>query len=162
VQVLGAVTQGRRPPRVNWLARSLLGAIAAYRTGDLVALLSALAVSGVGLGLFTLPFFTVALSRVAPHETGSAAGLLNAVQQLGATLGVAVLGSVFLAGHGDATSAVERSFWLALGLVAAAAVAAAIMCARVRPSEPLGEGACDSAPAGAQEQQDTDEPVRGQ
>lgn len=72
-----------------------------------------------------------------------------------------MLGSVFLAGHGDATSAVERSFWIALGLVAAAAVAAAIMCARVRLSEPLS-GAGDTAPAGAQEQQDTDEPVRGQ
>jgi MFS family permease len=129
-------------------------------------LLSALAVSGVGLGLFTVPFFTVALSRVAAHETGSAAGLLNAVQQLGATLGVAVLGSVFLAGHGAATSAVERSFWVALGLVTAAAVAAAIMCFRVRPSVPLGSGgnrrADDTAPARVQEQQDADEPVRGQ
>ncbi len=120
-------------------------------------MLSALAVSGVGLGLFTFPFFTVALSRVAPHETRSAAGLLNAVQQLGATLGVAVLGSVFLAGHGDATSAVERSFWVALGLVAAAVVAAAIM---VRPSVLIRSG--DSAPACAQEQQAADEPVRGQ
>jgi hypothetical protein len=31
---------------------------------------------------------------VSPAETGSAAGLLDAVQQVGATLGVAVLGGI--------------------------------------------------------------------
>lgn len=41
-----------------------------------------------------MPFFTTVLDHVRSHETGSAAGLLNAVQQLGGTLGVALLGSV--------------------------------------------------------------------
>ncbi len=54
-----------------------------------------LLVTGLGLGVFTVPFFANALSGVAPHETGSASGLLNAVQQLGATIGVALLGTVF-------------------------------------------------------------------
>lgn len=54
-----------------------------------------LEVAGLGGGLFTVPFFTAALARVKPHEMGSAAGLLNAVQ-LGGTLGVAVLGTLFL------------------------------------------------------------------
>ncbi|HVW43868.1 MAG TPA: MFS transporter [Amycolatopsis sp.] len=54
-----------------------------------------LLMTGVGLGLFTVPFFGNALSGVGPHETGSASGLLNAVQQLGATVGVALLGTVF-------------------------------------------------------------------
>lgn len=52
-------------------------------------------VTGIGLGLFTVPFFGNALSGVAPSETGSASGLLNAVQQLGATVGVALLGTVY-------------------------------------------------------------------
>jgi predicted MFS family arabinose efflux permease len=86
-----------------------------------VPLLVALGIGGVGLGLFTVPFFTSALSRVRPHETGSAAGLLNAVQQLGATLGIAVLGTVFLHGH-----SLEHAFWLAAGLVVAAAGAASL------------------------------------
>ncbi|MGH3585519.1 MAG: MFS transporter [Pseudonocardia sp.] len=64
----------------------------------------ALLVAGTGAGVFTVPFFTGALSRVAHHETGSAAGLLNAVQQLGATTGVAVLGAVYLA-RGSAVQA---------------------------------------------------------
>ena len=54
-----------------------------------------LLVTGVGLGLFTVPFFGNALAGVAAHETGSASGLLNAVQQLGATIGFALLGTVF-------------------------------------------------------------------
>ena len=54
-----------------------------------------LLVTGLGLGVFTVPFFTNALGGVATHETGSASGLLNAVQQLGATIGVALLGAVF-------------------------------------------------------------------
>src|SRR5262249_50865303 len=81
------------------LLAGILAAIAVYhavRPGAYPwALLPALAVAGAGNGLFTVPFFTTALSRVRPHETGSAAGLLNAVQQFGGTLGVAVLGTAF-------------------------------------------------------------------
>jgi predicted MFS family arabinose efflux permease len=54
-----------------------------------------LLVAGLGLGAFTVPFFGNALDGIAPHETGSASGLLNAVQQLGATIGVAVLGTAY-------------------------------------------------------------------
>ncbi|MFD5247841.1 MFS transporter [Amycolatopsis sp. NPDC058340] len=82
----------------------------------------ALGIGGLGLGLFTVPFFTAALSVVRPQETGSAAGLLNAVQQVGATLGTAVFGSVFLHGH-----SVVRAFSLAAGLVVATMIATALM-----------------------------------
>ena len=47
--------------------------------------------------MITVPFFSAALSRVKLHETGSAAGLLNSVQQLGAALGIASLGAIYLA-----------------------------------------------------------------
>ncbi|MEV0148796.1 MULTISPECIES: MFS transporter [unclassified Nonomuraea] len=89
-----------------------------------------LAVTGAGNGLFTTPFFTAALSRVRPHETGSAAGLLNAVQQLGATLGTAVLGGAFLRGLAEGAghvSAARSAGLLAAALLAATAVAAALM-----------------------------------
>jgi predicted MFS family arabinose efflux permease len=70
------------------------------------------------MGTFTVPFFTAARNRVRPHETGSAAGLLNAVQQLGGTLGVAILGGLYLS-TGTATTALG----VAAGLTVAAAVA---------------------------------------
>ncbi|HEY4452759.1 MAG TPA: MFS transporter [Pseudonocardiaceae bacterium] len=84
-------------------------------------LLGALGVAGLGIGLFTTPLFTVALHNVAPHETGSAAGLLNAVQQLGATFGVALLGSVFFG------SGASRALVVAAGMVLLTAIGAAIM-----------------------------------
>jgi MFS family permease len=124
------------PAGLAVLACGILAAITAYAHTPAGgwAMLAALAVCGAGLGLFTVPFFTTALARVAPQETGSAAGLLNAVQQLGATLGTAVLGTVFLHGVGDhdpvaATAAVEQAFWIALGLTALTAAAALIMAA---------------------------------
>ncbi|MFG2284955.1 MFS transporter [Streptomyces sp. NPDC048595] len=84
------------------LAALLVGALAAvavYAAGPATSypwpLPAALAACGLGQGLFAVAFFTTALHRVRPHETGSAAGLLNAAQQLGGTLGVALLGAVF-------------------------------------------------------------------
>jgi EmrB/QacA subfamily drug resistance transporter len=113
------------------LAAGLAAAVAAHAFTPVgsSALLAALALSGVGLGLFTVPFFTAALSQVSPLETGSAAGLLNAVQQLGATLGVAVLGAVFLhdLGRSGPAAAVEHTFWVALALTGLATATAAGM-----------------------------------
>jgi EmrB/QacA subfamily drug resistance transporter len=119
----------------------VLAAVAAYATSPPTTypwpLLAALAVGGLGLGLFTVPFFTTALRRVRPHETGSAAGLLNAVQQLGGTLGIALLGSVFFrtlattkAMPGAAAlAAAQHAFWVAGGLLVATSITAALMTA---------------------------------
>ncbi|MGW4062656.1 MFS transporter [Amycolatopsis sp. NPDC004747] len=98
------------------LALLVAGILAALAVG-VRAYPWALGLCGLGMGTFTVPFFSAALHRVRPHETGSAAGLLNAVQQLGGTLGVALLGGLYL-GTGTAAAA--------LGLGAALAVAAAV------------------------------------
>jgi EmrB/QacA subfamily drug resistance transporter len=55
----------------------------------------ALIVTGLGMGLLMAPFFDIVLAGVEKHETGSASGTLTAIQQLGSTLGVAVLGTLF-------------------------------------------------------------------
>ncbi|MCR6487186.1 MFS transporter [Amycolatopsis sp. OK19-0408] len=86
----------------------------------------ALALCGLGMGTFTVPFFTAALHRVRPHETGSAAGLLNAVQQLGGTLGVALLGGLYLGGV-TATAVLG----VAAGLTVAAALAVIPLSSRL-------------------------------
>lgn len=86
--VVYATTAGAAPHRYPW------------------PLLPALGLVGLGAGLFTPAFFTLALRPLRPQEVGSAAGALNAVQQLGATLGVAVLGSTYLDGSAAAACAV--------------------------------------------------------
>jgi EmrB/QacA subfamily drug resistance transporter len=123
------------------LALVLTGILAIV--GEVLPLPGALALCGLGMGTFTVPFFTAALHRVRPHETGSAAGLLNAVQQLGGTLGVALLGGLYL-GTGTATAALG----LAAGLTVAAALAVAPMCFRgVRVAEPPARGAAPDVTA---------------
>ncbi|MFI5959036.1 DHA2 family efflux MFS transporter permease subunit [Cryptosporangium sp. NPDC051539] len=64
----------------------------------------ALLVAGIGMGGVVAPFFDIALGDVGDDEVGSASGLLNAVQQLGASVGVAVLTTVFVALLGGAAS----------------------------------------------------------
>ncbi|MFC6880224.1 MULTISPECIES: MFS transporter [Actinomadura] len=110
----------------------ILSAAAVYATASDDAypwpLLPALAVAGLGLGMFTAPFFSTALARVRPHETGSAAGLLNAVQQFGGTVGIALLGTVFFHA-GTARAGAQHALWTAAGLIVATAVAAVFMTA---------------------------------
>lgn len=52
-------------------------------------------VAGFGMGLVVAPLFSVILAGVEDQEVGTASGVLNAVQQLGAAVGVAVVGTVF-------------------------------------------------------------------
>jgi EmrB/QacA subfamily drug resistance transporter len=52
---------------------------------------------GIGMGMIFLPLYDIIVAGIADHEVGSAAGVLEAVQQLGASLGVAVLGTIFFA-----------------------------------------------------------------
>ena len=49
---------------------------------------------GVGLGLLFVPLSLVALARVGEADTGVASSLLNAGRQVGAAIGLAVLGTV--------------------------------------------------------------------
>jgi len=136
--IAGAHLVPRFGPRILYAGLAVLlagtvAAIAAYPGTHPVPLLGALAVAGLGVGLFTTPFFTIALAAVGPQETGSAAGLLNAVQQLGATLGVAILGSVYLNGaRTGAVHAVQHAFWVGAVLLVATAGSAAFMTVPTR------------------------------
>src|SRR2546428_6405853 len=53
-----------------------------------------LAILSVGLGLIFLPTTLVAVSGAAQHESGLASAVLNVSQQLGGSIGLAVLGTV--------------------------------------------------------------------
>jgi MFS family permease len=60
-------------------------------------------VGGMGMGFSLPPLFDFILAGVADHEVGSASGVLNAIQQLGASLGIAVLATIFFAYLDDPT-----------------------------------------------------------
>ncbi|MEU6067911.1 MFS transporter [Streptomyces sp. NPDC047082] len=148
---------GRRvmPYGLGVLLTGLLACAAVYHWADPVRyprpLLPALALVGLGAGLFTPAFFTLALKPLRPQEIGSAAGLLNAVQQLGATLGVAVLGSVYLngarTGHPQAAAgAAQAACWVAVGLVGVTWIASSRFAGRPQAgltSSPLEAGGSD-------------------
>ena len=68
-------------------------------------------VYGIGMGMIFVPLFDIIMGDVKDHEVGSASGILESLQQLGAALGVAVLGTVFfgaLGAHLPPTVGVER------------------------------------------------------
>ena len=72
-----------------------------------------LLITGLGMGLVMSPIFSVVLSDVDPKNAGSASGVMNAVQQLGAAIGVALIGVIFfgqLTAHADTSfTSVEQS-----------------------------------------------------
>ncbi|MFI8181158.1 hypothetical protein ACIF70_11625 [Actinacidiphila glaucinigra] len=82
------------------------------------------------MGLVMAPFFDIALADVEERETGSASGVLNAVQQLGGSIGVAVLGTAFFSYAADGGT-VPATQWTAL--MAAAAFVAALAAAFLLP-----------------------------
>jgi hypothetical protein len=47
------------------------------------------------MGLLFVPLTVVAVSGVAPHEAGAASSLLNVTQQVGGSLGLSILVTVF-------------------------------------------------------------------
>jgi EmrB/QacA subfamily drug resistance transporter len=54
-----------------------------------------MAVFGFGMGMIFVPLFSIIMGEIDDHEVGSASGLLESLQQLGASLGVAVLATLF-------------------------------------------------------------------
>lgn len=55
---------------------------------------------GLGMGMIFVPLFDIIMGDVAGHEVGSAAAMLESLQQMGACLGVSILGTVFFAAVG--------------------------------------------------------------
>ncbi len=80
-------------PRVLYL--SLRAADGGVGFGSLAP---GLFVFGLGMGMIFVPLFSIIMGEIDDHEVGSAAGLLESLQQLGASLGVAALGTLFFDG----------------------------------------------------------------
>ncbi len=104
------------------------------------SLVGPLVVFGLGNGLAFVPLTSAALEGVDPKDAGAASGLVNVMQQVGGSLGLAVLVTVFGSASRSAqadlpaglspaaaarrvyTHGADQSFWMATALLAAALV----------------------------------------
>ncbi|MFI7340907.1 MFS transporter [Streptomyces sp. NPDC050085] len=113
-------------------------------------------VASVGFGLCLGPVVSLATAGVAAHESGTASGLLNSSRQIGASLGLAALGTAAQHRTGTATTieALNSGYALGLALGAALLLAAAVIALtvlrgsrRVAPPEPRTDRDQDLVPA---------------
>jgi EmrB/QacA subfamily drug resistance transporter len=95
--IVGALALGT----VGMLWPSRLGADAHYLSDLAVPL----AILGVCMGVAFIPLTGAAMARVDPADAGAASGLVSTVHQLGGSLGLGVLVSVFAWAQGSATPA---------------------------------------------------------
>lgn len=113
VLALGAVVVG---------AGCLLVAVAASASSSL-ALIPGLALAGFGIGLVLVPMSQMVLADVDLAHTGAASGVLSTAQQVGGSLGVAVIGVVFFdAVPGGVTHAFTASLYVLAALTLVTAV----------------------------------------
>jgi EmrB/QacA subfamily drug resistance transporter len=122
-----------KPVLVAGLAVSTVGFVLLTRVsghGDYAShVLPAMIILGVGLGLSFVPITIAATNGVAANDSGLASGLLNTTQQVGGSLGLAILSSVSTS---RATSALHNGSPLPVALThgfKGAFVVAAVLCA---------------------------------
>jgi EmrB/QacA subfamily drug resistance transporter len=130
----GTAAATRLVPRIG--ARPLLAAGAVTTAGGLYwlsrmtehgtyagGLLGPGLITGAGLGLLFLPLSLVALARVGEADSGVASSLLNAGRQIGAAIGLAVLGTVAWTVVADGARARAATVGAATGRTAVAPAA---------------------------------------
>jgi EmrB/QacA subfamily drug resistance transporter len=89
---------GPKPLMIIGLVMSTLGLAWLTRisaTSGYGSLLGPLALFGIGNGLAFVPLTTAALTGVEPEDAGAASGLVNVMQQVGGSLGLAILVTIF-------------------------------------------------------------------
>jgi EmrB/QacA subfamily drug resistance transporter len=78
-------------------------------SGYVDGILGPMLVFGLGMGLLFVPLTIVAVSGVPPHESGAASSLLNVMQQVGGSLGLSILVTVFgTASRNEAATQITR------------------------------------------------------
>ncbi|POM27479.1 Multidrug resistance protein stp [Actinomadura rubteroloni] len=102
------------------------------------ALVPALVVDGIGMGLAFAPITAVVLARVAPHHAGSAAGALATAQQVGGALGVGIIGVIYFGAvsGGVAHAFQEGLVYLIAGSLAITALVQFLPRASAAPAVP--------------------------
>jgi EmrB/QacA subfamily drug resistance transporter len=98
---------------------------------------------GFGMGMIFVPLFDIVMGEVRDHEVGSASAILESLQQLGASVGVAGLGTVFFSTVGARPQlatflrAGERVTLVTIALIALAFVLGFLLPRRARQAVPV-------------------------
>ncbi|TDB92665.1 MFS transporter [Actinomadura sp. 7K534] len=130
----------RLPPRTLLVAGGLLTAtgfawfgLISPDGGFVTDVLGPSVIAGTGFGLCLGPVVSTATAGVASHETGTASGLLNSSRQIGASLGLAALGTAAHNRTGGTVTPETLNDGYAFGLTLSAAllVAAALVALTV-------------------------------
>jgi EmrB/QacA subfamily drug resistance transporter len=151
--IVGAAVASRLLPRVGPRALLVVGMVLAavgcawltqigVDSSFVAHLLPTEVLMSVGLGLAFVPMSSTALIGVAPHDAGVASAALNMSQQVGGSMGTALLNTIYataaasyLVAHGNSAAAVVQSqvhgyavgFWVSTALLAASAVVAFVL-----------------------------------
>lgn len=138
-----AIRLGHRlPPRLLLVAGGLLTAAGLAWFGLIdpdgsfaTDVLGPSLVTGTGFGLCLGPVVSIATAGVAPHEAGTASGLLSSSRQIGASLGLAALGTAahHRTGRDTSPEALNDGYALGLSLGAALLLAAVLIALTVLP-----------------------------
>jgi MFS family permease len=112
-------------------------------TSYLTHVLPALLISGVGMGLIFAPAMATATGQVRPEDAGVASAMVNTMQQIGGSVGTALLSTFaataaggYVAGHGGpsrevlASAAVHgyaTAFWWSAGIFLAGALLTSVL-----------------------------------
>jgi MFS transporter, DHA2 family, methylenomycin A resistance protein len=103
---------------------------------------------GLGLGLNTGPVMTVAMTNVPASRSGMGSGVINTTRMVGATLGVAGLGSLFAAHTGEQVGNVvpfmagfRASLWGGAAVLLLGAATAWFLIGRPTQDAAMAEGA---------------------
>ncbi|MER6462059.1 MFS transporter [Streptomyces sp. NPDC001288] len=137
---------GPRPPLLTGLALATTGTVVWALTLPRIEYLAnvpGMVLVGFGLGLVFSPVNTDALSRVPAADRPQASGIVQTVRQLGGTLGIAVIGTVVLAGlhrsvppaeqvH-NAADAIRNGYFTAAAVFAAGLLASVFLLAKKKP-----------------------------
>jgi EmrB/QacA subfamily drug resistance transporter len=133
-------------------------------SGYLTTILPAEVLLGLGIACVMVPAASVATGDVDPRDAGIASAALNTAQQVGASLGTAVLNTLaasvtaaYLAANASATRAdglvhgyAAAAIWGAVLLIVGAAVAVSLSDDRSRRDRRPGDGALGGREGGAQ------------
>jgi EmrB/QacA subfamily drug resistance transporter len=116
--------------------------------------LPGLVVMGVGMGNIFAPAISSATYGVAPTDTGVASAMVNTMQQVGGSIGTALLSSIFASSvssyaqshapspHLAADAAVHGytvAFWIAAGIFAFGGIVVGTLMRSIRVASPAGE-----------------------